>query len=219
MTRRETFRRRPVQRRGQQRIDRLLDAADALFAEVGFEQVTTNAIAQRAETSIGSLYQFFAGKDAILRALAERYRTRLHAIYNAVLTEESARLPLADAYHQVIYALADFHRHNPGFRPLFFGSPTSAGLGEASRLLLEETFQRVAQVLQARAPDLPAERCRLLARMNVETLRALLPLCEDGDEAHREMVLGEIKRLLLYYMREALVGAAADDAPSAVTSA
>lgn len=204
MTRRDTFRRRPVQRRGQQRIDRLLDAADALFAEVGYEQVTTNAIAQRAETSIGSLYQFFADKGAVLRALAERYLARLHAIYDIVLSDASAQVPLAEAYQQVIHALADFHRHNPGFRPLFFGAPTSAGLGEASRVLLEETVRRVAQVLQARAPAVPPERCRLLARLNVETLRALLPLAEEGDEAHRTLVLGEIKRLLVGYLHQAL---------------
>ena len=75
-------------------MEHLLDAADALFAEVGFEQATTNAIAARAGSPIGSLYQFFADKGALLQALANRYREQLHAVHEQTLGPDSASLPL-----------------------------------------------------------------------------------------------------------------------------
>ena len=60
----------PVQKRGQQRVEAILDAAEAVFGEMGVDAATTNAIAERAGASVGSLYHFFANKDAILYALA-----------------------------------------------------------------------------------------------------------------------------------------------------
>jgi AcrR family transcriptional regulator len=202
MARKASLRKKPVQERGQRRIERILDAADELFARVGYEAATTNAIAARAETSIGSLYQFFPDKEAILQALAGRYREQLHAIHERVLNEETVRLPLPEVYDRVIGSLADFHRRNPGFQTLFYGSPTSAGLAEACRLLHEECVSRVERMLASREPRLEPARRRLVATINVEVLKALLPLSETGDEAFRQGMLGEIKKLLLGYAQQ-----------------
>lgn len=204
MARKQALRRQPVQQRGQQRIEKILDAADALFAEVGYDQATTNAIAARAKTSIGSVYQFFEDRQGILQALAQRYHKRLRAVHETALNPEAARLPLPEVYDRVIRSLADFHRTNPGFRPLFFGSPTSAGLAEAAHLLHEECVGRMEDMLATAQPDLAPERRRLLATINVEVLKALLPLSEQGDELHRECVLSEIRRLLLGYTKQAM---------------
>ena len=55
-------RRIPIQERGEQRVTELLEAAAAIFAEVGYEAATMRDIAGRAGASIGSLYQFFPNK-------------------------------------------------------------------------------------------------------------------------------------------------------------
>src|SRR5262245_12132215 len=201
---RKTLRRQPVQERSQQRIASILDAANDLFAEVGYEQATTNAIAARAGASIGSLYQFFADKHAILVALAQRYTDQLRAVHDAVLTPQTAKLPLAEVYDRILRALADFHARNRGFRPLFHGSATTGELARAAESLRQECIGRVEQMLALRAPGLTPVRRRLLATINVEATRALLPLSESGDAAFREQVLGEIKALLMGYMERAI---------------
>jgi AcrR family transcriptional regulator len=206
MAKRSTLRRQPVQQRARALIARVLEAADALFAEVGYEGATTNAIAARAGTAIGSVYQYFPDKEAILQALAARYREQLHEVHERVLTPETARLPLPEMYDRVIGALAGFHRRNPGFRPLFYGSPTSAGLAEAAALLHEECLGRAEAMIAAHAPGLPPKRRRLLATINVEVMKALLPLSEAGDQKHRRVVLAEIKSLLLGHMERAMAG-------------
>src|SRR5579875_3792084 len=88
------YRKLPQQARGQQRIARLLDAAECVFAAVGYDAATTNAIAAQANTSIGSLYQFFPNKEALLTALAGRYLAELRGTLDPTLTPETTELPL-----------------------------------------------------------------------------------------------------------------------------
>ncbi|MGH9824396.1 MAG: TetR family transcriptional regulator, partial [Blastocatellia bacterium] len=60
-----TPRRIPQQKRGQRRVAGFLRAAASVIAEMGYEQATMSAIAERASSCIGSLYQFFPNKAAV----------------------------------------------------------------------------------------------------------------------------------------------------------
>lgn len=60
-------------------MDAILDASAHILETAGLEALNTNAIAERAGVSIGSLYQYFPGKDAILAALIRRKRMELLA--------------------------------------------------------------------------------------------------------------------------------------------
>ncbi|HEY6795354.1 MAG TPA: TetR/AcrR family transcriptional regulator [Kineosporiaceae bacterium] len=65
-------RRRPVQERSRQRVERMLDACAEVLDEVGYDALTTREVARRAAVPIGTLYQFFADRQALCRSLAER---------------------------------------------------------------------------------------------------------------------------------------------------
>jgi AcrR family transcriptional regulator len=69
-------RRKPRQVRAELTRERILTAAAHVFAEHGYAAGTTNRIAERARISIGSLYQYFPNKDAILAELAVRHIDR-----------------------------------------------------------------------------------------------------------------------------------------------
>ena len=66
------LRRVPVQGRSVARVQRMLDACAELVDEVGYEGLTTTLLAERAEVAIGSVYQFFPDKRAIVQALTLR---------------------------------------------------------------------------------------------------------------------------------------------------
>src|SRR6516164_9853881 len=102
VARKKVLRRQPRQARGKRRIAKILEAAGELFAKVGYEAATTNAIARQAKTSIGSLYQFFPNKEMILHALADRYLAELRAVHDAMLGEQAVRLPLPALYDRII---------------------------------------------------------------------------------------------------------------------
>src|SRR5690349_19916436 len=80
-------RRRPMQRRSAERYQRILNVCAELLDEVGFAGLTTTAVAKRAEVPIGTVYQFFADKSALVHALAARnlqnYMDRLSRRYEA----------------------------------------------------------------------------------------------------------------------------------------
>jgi AcrR family transcriptional regulator len=113
-------RRSPVQRRSALRVERMLDAAAALLDEGGSDSLTTSAIAARAGVSVGSLYQFFPDKHAVVEALARRAFERFS---ERLVTLE--RRDWRAAVEDVIDLYVDFSRTEPGFLVLSFGGPVS----------------------------------------------------------------------------------------------
>ena len=75
-----TMRKSPTQTRAAHTVDAILEAATQILQSDGEERLTTNRIAERAGVSIGSLYQYFADKEAIVEAIAERERDRIVAV-------------------------------------------------------------------------------------------------------------------------------------------
>src|SRR5260370_8446059 len=108
---------RPVQRRarGLQRIASILAAAETVFADMGYDEATTNHIAAQAGISPGSLYQFFSNKEEIAQALAARYPEELQQVYGSVFSGEAASLPFTLWLAQIIDALFSFHLDHPPF--------------------------------------------------------------------------------------------------------
>jgi AcrR family transcriptional regulator len=200
MANKTSLRRAPKQERGQRRIARILEAAAEEFARVGFDAATTNAIARRAKTSVGSLYQFFPNKEAILAALTEHYLGEIRAMHEVVLSEKAARLPLPVFCDQLVERLAEFHATHPGFLSLLYGSPTSAHLAAAADRLQRECVGGAEACIAARLPDLDPARRRLHATINVQVVKALLPLAEAAGPDGRALVLAEIKKLLMRYL-------------------
>jgi AcrR family transcriptional regulator len=71
------MRKSPTQARAAQTVDAIVEAAIQILQSDGEERLTTNRIAERAGVSIGSLYQYFADKEAIVEAVAERERDKV----------------------------------------------------------------------------------------------------------------------------------------------
>lgn len=66
------LRRKPVQQRSAQRVEKMLSACAELIDEVGYDGLTTTLIAERAGVAVGSLYQFFPDKRAVVQELTLR---------------------------------------------------------------------------------------------------------------------------------------------------
>ena len=81
-------RKRPIQSRSKQTVEWLLEATARVFRAEGFE-ATTNRIAAAAGVSVGTLYEYFPNKDALLFALAERHVTTAETGIAAALAAET----------------------------------------------------------------------------------------------------------------------------------
>ncbi len=110
----------PVQRRAQERVDALLDAAAAVVDEIGIAGLTTSLVAERSDSSVGVVYRYFPNIDALVLALAERNLARFAVQVQSGLDagraetwEDFARL-CVDEY-------AGLARTEPAFRFVRFG--------------------------------------------------------------------------------------------------
>jgi len=201
-----SLRRVPRQERGERRIAAILDAAEGVIAEVGYEAATTNAIAARARTSIGSLYQFFPNKDAIVRALSDRYLAELRALFDRVFAPDTFALPPRALLDAMIDPLAEFYARHAGFQPLFVTSRSLACAPPLPKDIDREVVERVEAVLAVRAPGLDEARRRLYATVSTYIVEGLLPLTisSDGGPSPRPEVVAEIKSALGAYMERTL---------------
>jgi AcrR family transcriptional regulator len=101
-------RKQPRQARSQITIDAIIEAAAQLIAQQGLDRFNTNAVAERAGVSIGSLYQYFPNKDAIMVALIRRTQDERSAALGAALA--APHDSLADLVRDVVHAVNRQHR-------------------------------------------------------------------------------------------------------------
>lgn len=192
------------QRRGLERTEAILEAAGALFAEVGYDRATTNLIAARAGVSPGSLYQFFPNKEAIAYAYAEAATTRLHQVYDAILAPAVVALPLERFLDTAIDALIAFNREHPGYLALSIASTISAPLALALADLQQGIAGRLEAMIVAIWPEGAPEQRRFRGLISYRLFLALLPLAIAGDD--QEAVVRELKAVLFRYW-EPIIGA------------
>jgi AcrR family transcriptional regulator len=93
---RRKARKTPRQARSRATVEVILGGAARILEEEGLAGLTTNRVAERAGVSIGSLYQYFPARDAILAELVRRMRLGMSADLLAAI-EEARPLPLKDA--------------------------------------------------------------------------------------------------------------------------
>jgi AcrR family transcriptional regulator len=98
----QTVRRSPVQQRSRERVQRILAAATELIASQGSDALRMSEVADSAGISIGSLYQYFADKNALVRALAERFQVEGRACIEAGLAKASNIASFGDAFANLI---------------------------------------------------------------------------------------------------------------------
>jgi AcrR family transcriptional regulator len=125
-----SLRRLPVQERSAARVRRMLDAAADLIEEVGYDRLSTTAIAQRADVAIGSVYQFFGDKRSLAEALSQRYID----LYFERLAARFDAEPPTDWRGGVEAAIAEYvhmYRTAPGFRVLHLADAIDPGRADA----------------------------------------------------------------------------------------
>jgi len=194
------LRRVPVQGRSVARVQRMLDACAELVDEVGYEGLTTTLLAERAEVAIGSVYQFFPDKRAIVQALAMRNMDA----YLQGLSERFGNETFAhwwDGVDAAIDIFIQMHRSVPGFRTLHFGDVVDVHLLDDERDNNAVIAARIAALLHERY-ELTGERIEFALGIAVEAADALIKMAfrraPNGDLA----VLDEARSLIKEYLHK-----------------
>jgi len=106
-------RKSPRQARSQATVEAILDAAARVLIERGYAATNTNLVAERAGVSVGSLYQYFPNKDALITALHDRHSRQMNKVI-ADAFERSTELDFEGALTAIIEGLVESHRVEAG---------------------------------------------------------------------------------------------------------
>jgi AcrR family transcriptional regulator len=105
-------RRQPSQARSVAAVEAILDAAARSLITRGYDETTTSLVASEAGVSVGSLYQYFANKEALVAAVAQRHADRQMQVM-AAAAARIAEASLAEVVHTMCAALVEAHRIDP----------------------------------------------------------------------------------------------------------
>jgi AcrR family transcriptional regulator len=186
-------RRKPAQERSRERYEKLLDAAVDLIGEVGIERATLTDVALRADCAIGSLYQYFSGKEQLLDAVIERLARRFSVLRAGILKDSDAAT-LTTFVPTVIRPIVEFWSRYPATIHLLdrmrehVPSPQRAVDGTLNRLLI------------AQNPHLTRERRSLIARTTVELIKASLHALARTSLRERRALLNEFECAIVSYL-------------------
>ncbi len=107
-------RRRPRQERARFTVSSILEAAVEVIDQLGWTRASTNRIAERAGVSIGSLYQYFPNKEAVLAALVEQHRSTVHEVVEkALVALADPEWPVGASLRRLFDELLRLHRQDP----------------------------------------------------------------------------------------------------------
>lgn len=124
-------RKAPRQDRSRRTVDRILDAATRIFDEQGYTGTSTNDIADEADVSIGSLYQYFPNKDAILVELTRRHIEQA----TRGLADVLQQVDPANGFDHILRVVVDFlveqHQHDRLHVLVAHTAPRTQEIGEA----------------------------------------------------------------------------------------
>jgi AcrR family transcriptional regulator len=169
---RTTPRKRPRQARSRATVDSVLEATARVLVKHGFDGLTTNLVAETAGVSIGSLYQYFPNKAALVGALIEKHVERLTSLCLGELTRV-ARLPVPEAIRSVIEVMIRAHAEQPELHRVL--TEQVPRVGRMARLQeIEAMVQRmVAGLLAARRDELAVDDPDMAAYVLVSAIEAI----------------------------------------------
>lgn len=192
------LRKQPVQQRSARRVEQMLKACAALIEEFGYDGVTTTLIAERAGVAVGSLYQFFPDKRALVQELTKRNLDHF-------TVQIERRLDWAHLEHwwhgvdTIIDIYVEMYRTIPGFSRVRFGDVIDIRLIEDGRDNNSVITEQIAKVI-ANKRDVPVESLYRQITVASEIGDAILALAFRRRLFGEEEMIAEAKTVVRAYL-------------------
>jgi AcrR family transcriptional regulator len=194
------LRRAPSQRRSRERVERIMAVAAELIAQQGSDALRMAEVAAKSRISIGSLYQYFPDKAAIIRALAERTNAEGRACIEDGLREVRDAAGLRQAFGQLIDTYYGLFLAEPVMRDIWSGLQADRKLREIdledSRINGRVLADALARIDPTADPAGLFTRAFLVMQLGEATMRLAISVGrEEGAalvEAYKRMALREL---------------------------
>ena len=197
-------RKQASQKRSRATVDALVEATARILVKAGFDHASTNRIAGEAGVSIGSLYQYFPSKEALVGAVMDRHQRELMQVVRGVLPQV-AGLPMQQALRKLITLGITAHQIDPKLHRVL-----AEQIPRTGRLKDIEAFDRENYSLfrtwlegrrdEIRAVDLDMAAFVCVTAIEAVTHRAVLHHSETFSENALESLIDEATRLVVRYL-------------------
>jgi AcrR family transcriptional regulator len=172
-------RKRPKQARARATVEAILEAAAHILVRQGHDALTTNSVAERAGVSIGSLYQYFPNKEALVTALSKKHLDDIEAISISALEEDAPDIPLAALVRSMIDASIAAHLVDPALHDALSDHLPNKGAKDWHGGFEERVSANVKAVLVRRRAEIAVKDLDLAVYVIVRSVEACI------HDAHR----------------------------------
>lgn len=190
-------RRTPSQARSRERVERMLAAASALIAEKGSDALRMGEVAERAGVPIGSLYQFFPDKSAIIRALAERIQADSRACIAAALSGVRDIDGLGRAFCGLVDTYRALFLAEPAMRDIWSGMQADKALRALELADSRANAEMLVAVLKRLRPAADARQLEATALLVWQMGEATMRLAVSVDRDEGDRLVAAFKRMAI----------------------
>jgi AcrR family transcriptional regulator len=193
------------QERSRSTVDALLEATTRILIKEGYDRASTNRIAEVAGVSIGSLYQYFPSKEALVAAVVDRHTQELSEVTRNALVKVAAR-PIEVAAREFISVAIDAHRVNPKLHGVLAEQIPRVGRLENIEANVRDGYALVRGYLEAHRDEIDVADLDLAAFVVVTVVEALthaavLRRPDILADKKAQRFVDDVTRLVVRYLR------------------
>ena len=196
-------RKQPKQARAKATVAAILEAAAQLLVAEGFHNFSTNRIAEVAGVSVGSLYQYFPNKEAVIAAVVDAFADRQFETLANELVDFDAEAEIDAAVYKLIRSLMEAKRAEPELSKVLFEELPNVGQTDVLREWTNRAVTIVRAAMDTRPEEIRPQNRDLAAFILVTACHGIIhatvidrpELLENDELAH------ETAELVLRYMR------------------
>ena len=193
------------QERARATVDALIEATARILVREGFDRASTNRIAEEAGVSVGSLYQYYPCKEALVAAVIDRHNQEIMQVVRGALAEVASQ-PIEKAVRRLVAVAIEAHRINPRLHRVLAEQIPRIGRLENVEVFNRENYALVRAYLEdhrdeIRMVDLGLAAFVCMTSIEALTHTAVLHRSEMlSDEAVGTLV-DEATRLIVGYLQ------------------
>jgi len=197
-------RKSPSQQRSQLTVAALLKATAHILVKEGYESASTNRIAAAAGVSIGSLYQYFPSKEALVAAVVDRHMQEMMQLLRAAV-DRVREQPVEVATRELVRVMIDAHRVDPRLHRVLVEQVPRVGRLENIRAIDREAYALIRAYLEAHRDELRVADLDVASFVCVATVEALTHAAvvnrPDVLSDKSGVFTDEVTRLVVGYLR------------------
>ena len=193
------------QGRSRATVDALIEATARILVREGFDRASTNRIAEVAGVSVGSLYQYYPGKEALVAAVIDRHNQEIMRVVRAALAEVASQ-PIEKAVRRIVAVAIEAHRIDPKLHRVLAEQIPRTGRLENVEAFNRETYALFRAYLEGHNDELRMVDLGLAAFVCVTSIEALahtavLHRSEKLSDEMVETLVDETTRLVVGYLQ------------------